>query len=61
MKQPIFILLIVSAILSSLCEFFTVGFISGMGDGLAIIISTIGLILFTALADYQKDKQFIAL
>ena len=56
LKTPIFLALIISAILSSVCEIAQVGFIDGVGDGLAIIISTLGLILITSLADYLKDK-----
>jgi hypothetical protein len=56
LKQPIFLGLIISAILVSLTEISDLGFFQSLGEGLQIMIMAIFLITVTSLVDLAKDK-----
>jgi hypothetical protein len=58
LREPIWKALAVSAILGSIFECYAVG-ITGLGEGIAIIFTTLMLICITSGADYIKDKRFI--
>lgn len=59
--EPLWLVMIISAILSSICSMFVKGFFDSLGDAIAIITAAILLILITAGADWAKDKRFVAL
>lgn len=49
-----------TAIISGLCNWFTVG-VYGLMEGISIVIAAIFLIFVTSLADFMKDRQFVEL
>jgi fructose-specific phosphotransferase system IIC component len=59
--EPLWLIMIISAILSCICSMFVKGFFSSIRDAIEIITAALILILITSLADYAKDRRFVQL
>lgn len=59
-KEKIWLVVIGSALITSICGYFAYG-LSGMAEGISIVIVTIFLLVVSTLADWIKDRQFVRL
>ena len=59
-KDPIWAVIGISALVSGLMGWIVVGYM-GLIEGIAILITSVCIIVISTFADYLKDKQLIAL
>ena len=59
--EPLWLVMIISALLSGIVSMFVNMSISSLGDAIAVVSAAVILILITASADWAKDNRFVQL
>jgi len=57
--EPLWLILLVSAVIASGASMFTNGPLEAIGEAVTIILATFALIAITSLADWAKDRKFV--